>query len=310
MTLTPNSIDQLREQLPKAKVVEAMDLSAIGDLIEHVPEDMTATVQAGMTLGDFQTQLAQQNQWLPVDPPCPANRSIGALLAGNASGPRRFGFGTVRDWLIGIAVVLPDGRLVRNGGKVVKNVAGFDLCKLFIGSRGTLGVIVEATFKLLPKPEAEVFLKKECTSFDDAEQSLEQLWESDLQPHVLDLHRLNGQPVNFVVGFAGARADVESQAKAARKLGLQAETNLDYDATFRSTAHVTESVAPADTINCLRSMSDCDFVARAGNGVAYVRHHHPESFKGGIGNDLVPGPPALQTRIKKIFDPKGILSTL
>ena len=159
MTLTPNSIDQLREELPKAKVVEAMDLAAIGALIEHVPEDMTATAQAGMTLGDFQTQLTQQNQWLPADPPCPADRSIGALLAGNASGPRRFGFGTVRDWLIGIAVVLPDGRLVRNGGKVVKNVAGFDLCKLFIGSRGTLGVIVEATFKLLPKPEAEVFLK-------------------------------------------------------------------------------------------------------------------------------------------------------
>ncbi|HIG81295.1 MAG TPA: FAD-binding oxidoreductase, partial [Verrucomicrobiales bacterium] len=106
----------------------------MGELIEHVPEDMTATVQAGMSLGDFQTQLAQQNQWLPVDPPCPADRSIGALLAGNTTGPRRFGFGTVRDWLIGIAVVLPDGRLIRNGGKVVKNVAGFDLCKLFIGS--------------------------------------------------------------------------------------------------------------------------------------------------------------------------------
>jgi len=113
-----------------------------------------------------------------------------------------------------------------------------------------------------------------------------------------------------VVGFAGARADVESQAKAARKLGLQSEVNFDYDATFRPTAHVTESVAPADTINHLRSMTDCDFVARAGNGIMYVRHHHPENFKGGIGVDLASGPPALQTRIKNIFDPKGILSTL
>ncbi len=177
MTLTPNSIEQLREALPKAKAVKAFDLSAIGKLIEHVPEDMTATVQAGMNLGEFQTQLAQQNQWLPVDPPDPNTLSIGALLAGNATGPRRFGFGSVRDWLIGIAAVLPDGRLVRNGGKVVKNVAGFDLCKLFIGSRGTLGVIVEATFKLLPKPEAEVFLKKECASLDDAEDVLQKLWE-------------------------------------------------------------------------------------------------------------------------------------
>jgi FAD/FMN-containing dehydrogenase len=310
VTFAPNSIEQLREQLPKAKAVKAMDLSAIGELIEHVPEDMTATVQAGMSLGDFQTQLAQQNQWLPVDPPCPADRSIGALLAGNTTGPRRFGFGTVRDWLIGIAVVLPDGRLIRNGGKVVKNVAGFDLCKLFIGSRGTLGVIVEATFKLLPKPEAELFLKKECASLDDAEQLLEQLWQSDLQPHVLDLHRLVGQPVNLVAGFSGARADVEAQTTVASALGLRTETNLDYDAAFRPTAHVTESVAPADTINFLRSITDCDFVARAGNGVVYLRHHHPEKFKGGIGDDLVFDPPTVQTRIKNIFDPEGILPTL
>ena len=310
MTLTPDSIEQLREQLPKAKTVVAMDLSAIGGLIEHVPEDMTATVQAGMTLGDFQMQLARKNQWLPVDPPCPADLSIGALLAGNATGPRRFGFGTVRDWLIGIAVMLPDGRLIRNGGKVVKNVAGFDLCKLFIGSRGTLGVIVEATFKLLPKPEAEVFLKKECTSLDDAEQLLEQLWQSDLQPHVLDLHRLGEQPVNVVAGFTGARADVEAQTKAASELGLRAESNLDYDAAFRPTAHATESVAPANTINCLRSMTDCDFVARAGNGVVYLRHHHPEKFKGGIGDDLVFDPAALQTRIKNTFDPEGVLPKL
>ena len=310
MTFAPNNIVQLREQLPKAKSVKAMDLSAIGELIEHVPEDMTATVQAGMSLEDFQTQLAQQNQWLPVDPPCPADRSIGALLAGNTTGPRRFGFGMVRDWLIGIAVVLPDGRLIRNGGKVVKNVAGFDLCKLFIGSRGTLGVIVEATFKLLPKPEAELFLKKECASLDDAEQLLEQLWQSDLQPHVLDLHRLVGQPVNLVAGFSGALADVEAQTTVASALGLRSETNLDYDAAFRPTAHVTESVAPADTINFLRSITDCDFVARAGNGVVYLRHHHPEKFKGGIGNDLVFNPPAVQTRIKNIFDPEGILPKL
>ena len=310
MTIAPDSIEQLREQLPKAKTVVAMDLSAIGGLIEHVPEDMTATVQAGMTLGDFQMQLAQKNQCLPADPPCPADLSIGALLAGSATGPRRFGFGTVRDWLIGIAVVLPDGRLIRNGGKVVKNVASFDLCKLFVGSRGTLGVIVEATFKLLPKPEAEVFLKKECTSLNDAEQLLEQLWVSDLQPHVLDLHRLDGQPVNLVAGFAGARADVEAQTKATGEFGLRTETNLDYDVTFRPTAHVTESVAPADTINHLRSKTDCDFVARAGNGVVYVRHRHPEEFKGGIGDDLVFGPLALQTRIKNTFDPKCILPNL
>ena len=139
ITHNPSSIPELQELLPQLQGVGEVSLEAVAELVEHVSEDMTATVQAGMTLAEFQSGLARSNQWLPVDPPQTEDVSIGELLAGNLNGPRRFGFGTIRDWLIGLAVVLPDGRLIRNGGKVVKNVAGFDLCRLFVGAKMNWG---------------------------------------------------------------------------------------------------------------------------------------------------------------------------
>jgi len=164
MTLKPNSIAELQELLPQSQRFDGVSLEAVAELIEHVPEDMTAIAQAGMTLADFQSRLAKAGQWLPVDPPHPQAVTIGELLAGDLNGPRRFGCGTIRDWVIGMSVVLPDGRLIRNGGKVVKNVAGFDLCRLFVGAKNELGIIVEAAFKLLPMPEAEAQTCTESTA--------------------------------------------------------------------------------------------------------------------------------------------------
>jgi FAD/FMN-containing dehydrogenase len=299
MTLHPENIDELREQLSQAKSIGDFNLSAIDRLIEHVPEDMTATVQAGMTLEKFQAQLAKQSQWLPVDPPCPDVLSIGALLAGNASGPRRFGCGTIRDWLIGITVVLADGRLIRNGGKVVKNVAGFDLCKLFVGSRGSLGVIVEATFKLLPSPEREIFLKRECESYDVAGEFIKTIWESDLRPTVLDLFQFENEPLRLVLGLSGAAADVNAQQGLAAALGINATTNLDYDAVLRVDHQQMTSVPPADLNEFLKRENPVSFVARAGNGVVYLR-----GPRGGHE------PSALEQRIKDTFDPKGVLPKL
>jgi hypothetical protein len=296
MTLHPENIDELRGQLSQSYSIDDFNLAAIDRLIEHVPEDMTATVQAGMTLENFQVQLAKQNQWLPVDPPCPDVLSIGALLAGNHSGPRRFGCGTIRDWLIGITVVLADGRLIRNGGKVVKNVAGFDLCKLFVGNRGTLGVIVEATFKLLPCPEQEVFLKRECESFDKAGEIIDKIWESDLRPTVLDLFQFENKLLGLVLGLAGAAADVTVQRELAMTFGINTETNLNYDAVIRDNHLQVASVPPADLIDFLKTKSPVSFVARAGNGVVYLR-----------GQPTPHEPSALERRIKDTFDPKGIL---
>src|SRR6185503_10819360 len=159
MKLCPSSAEELarslRDASQAASRIERIDLSALSRILEHAPEDMTVTVEAGATLASLQRALASRGQWLPVDPPHPERLTLAGLLDTNASGPRRAGFGTIRDYVIGLRVALADGRLIRSGGKVVKNVAGYDLMKLFIGARGTLGVIVEVTFKLLPLPEAE-----------------------------------------------------------------------------------------------------------------------------------------------------------
>jgi len=121
-------------------------------LITHEPADLVATVEVGMTFREFQKRLAQAGQWLPVDPPDEATATIGSMVATGAAGPQSFGYGPLRSFVIGLRGVLADGRQSKAGGNVVKNVAGYDLCKLFTGSFGTLGVITEVTFKLRPLP--------------------------------------------------------------------------------------------------------------------------------------------------------------
>jgi len=131
-------------------------LSMVGldKLIEHAPLDMTVTVQAGLRLGDLQQRLLYAQQWLALDPAGAPEVTVGGVIATNASGTRRLRYGGVRDQILGIRIALPDGTIASGGGKVVKNVAGYDLPKLYCGSLGTLGVILAATFRLYPLPPA------------------------------------------------------------------------------------------------------------------------------------------------------------
>lgn len=138
---------------PPRKVGTVLDLSGLDRVVAHEYADMTITVEAGITLAALQAQLAKHNQFLPLDPPDAETATVGGILATNAFGPLRLGYGTARDWLIGLKVIDAQGRLIKGGGKVVKNVTGYDLPKLHIGALGTLGVIVEATFKVSPKPD-------------------------------------------------------------------------------------------------------------------------------------------------------------
>lgn len=128
--------------------------TGLNRVVEYEPADLTAVLESGLTLARVQEILGQNNQFLPLDPPRPDLATIGGILAANQSGPLRLGYGTARDIVIGTKAVLADGTLIKSGGKVVKNVAGYDLNKLFIGSLGTVGVIVEAAFKVYPKPQA------------------------------------------------------------------------------------------------------------------------------------------------------------
>ena len=127
-------------------------------MIEHDHANLTATVQSGITLASLQQTLAPQNQFLPFDPPHAARSTIGGIVAASLNGPRRMFYGSVRDLVIGMKVALASGEQIKAGGKVVKNVAGYDMCKLFVGSLGTLGVITEVTLRLTPLPKRSATL--------------------------------------------------------------------------------------------------------------------------------------------------------
>ncbi|MGH7322327.1 MAG: FAD-binding oxidoreductase, partial [Candidatus Rokuibacteriota bacterium] len=156
-------------------------------VVEHEPGDLTATVEAGLTMDALQQALGTKGQWLSLDPPFPSRATLGGVLATNASGPRRYLYGTARDLVIGIRVVNPAGALVRAGGKVVKNVAGYDLAKLYIGSLGTLGLIVDATLKLRPRPEADRACWAVFDGVGPAAAAASAIMASDLMPHSIEL---------------------------------------------------------------------------------------------------------------------------
>ena len=127
-------------------------------LVEHEPADLVATAEAGMTLADFNRAVGRAGQWLPLDPPGADVATLGGVLAAGTVGAQGFGYGAPRSHVLGMRVALAGGRLIKAGGRVVKNVAGYDLCKLFTGSHGTLGVILEVTFRLRPRPRREATL--------------------------------------------------------------------------------------------------------------------------------------------------------
>jgi len=140
---------------PPARYDVALDLAPFAGVLEYEPDDLTITVRAGTRLAEVQDLLARRRLSLPLDPPGAGRCTVGGMLATALTGPLRHGYGTPRDWVIGMRVALADGTFARSGGRVVKNVTGYDMHKLHIGALGTLGVIAEATFKLAPLPRAE-----------------------------------------------------------------------------------------------------------------------------------------------------------
>ena len=143
---------------PPTRPGKVVDCRSLAGVIDYPARDMTITVQAGMTRERLVAELAREGQRLPVDLPAITAGTIGGALAANLSGPRRYGFGTLRDYVIGISFVTPEGIEVKGGGRVVKNVAGYDLMKLQIGALGTLGIITQLTLKVFPRPESSVLL--------------------------------------------------------------------------------------------------------------------------------------------------------
>ncbi len=164
-----------------------LDLSRYDRVIDYQPADLTATVEAGISLDSLQQELAKGGKFLAIEAPVPAKATVGGILASNASGPLRFGYGLPRDWLIGIGVVNAQGVETKAGGKVVKNVTGYDLGKLYTGSMGTLGIILEATFKLIPLPVDSSALVAVFPSMESAIDAGSQLLRQVYAPHGLQV---------------------------------------------------------------------------------------------------------------------------
>ncbi len=153
---------------PPDAVGLVLDLSRVSRVIDYQPGDMTATVEAGITIEELQRELAVAGQFVPLESPLHGRATVGGTLATALAGPMAHAYGPPRDWLIGIGVVGADGVATKAGGRVVKNVTGYDLNRLYTGSLGTLGVIVEASFKVSPLQPEEFALLSPFDSMDDA----------------------------------------------------------------------------------------------------------------------------------------------
>jgi glycolate oxidase FAD binding subunit len=276
----------------------ALSLTRLDRIIEHEPADLTATCQAGLALSDLQNDLAKSGQMVPLDHFVGPSATVGGTLACDASGPVRLTLGTARDFTIGMRVVTADGRVIRVGGNVVKNVAGYDLAKLFIGSLGTLGIIVEATFKLRPLPQARRAVAGEFASIEDAcslaheanrralsVSAMQLLNDRNVPPGV----RKTGHCV-LVLDAAGSVLGVERSVQELQRLvsshaGMVLESADSEGMSFSGRLSILGplvcklSVPPSklpELINCLEAVGSPYIVAYPVSGIIYASWLAPD----------------------------------
>ncbi len=198
---------------PPRSVDVLLDLSAMAQVLDHQAGDLIAEAEAGTPLHSLQEQCGREGQRLVVDEMVPGT-TVGGMLATNTSGPQRMLVGTARDLLIGVTMVRADGVVAKAGGRVVKNVAGYDLGKLLIGSFGTLGVITEAIFRLHPVPEASRWVSAPVADPADADQLARTVVHSQVVPHAVEVD-VDADGVGSVsVLVAGRETAVEQRAAA------------------------------------------------------------------------------------------------
>ena len=205
---------------PPARVDVLVDLSGLDQVLEYNPDDLTITVQAGITAGTLATLLAPRRQFLALDPPGAAARTLGGMTATNASGPLRARYGTMRDLLLGVRFVQADGVVTWGGSKVVKSVSGYDVPKLMVGALGTLGVLGELTLRLHPLPDAERSWLVLLASAEAAQAFIERVIASPLQPNRIEFFNdraLRSVPVE--AASAGVALSIGSVAEAVREQG-------------------------------------------------------------------------------------------
>jgi glycolate dehydrogenase FAD-binding subunit len=282
---------------PPVKSGRAVDIRGLAQVIDFPARDMTITVQSGITIAALRHIIHAEKLDLPIDVAQAASATLGGILATNSSGSRRYGYGTLRDYVIGISALNDEGREFKAGGRVVKNVAGYDLCKLLVGSLGTLGIITQVTLKLRPLPEVKAILGLECDS-SKLDCVLKCMRESRTRPTCIDL--LNQAAANAVftqallapqsspwlvlIGYEGNLTAVDWQVQQlVKETGAQCQiaARIDYTAeplcealiSFQAANAVTfkASLLPSATAAFCLAADEAMIHAHAGNGV--VRGH-------------------------------------
>ncbi len=283
-----------------------LETTKLTRLLEHEAPDLTCHVEAGITLAALQAKLATKGQWLALDPPDAQQATIGGILASNASGLKRLRYGTARDMVIGLRVVQASGEIARSGGSVVKNVAGYDLNKLYIGSLGTLGIIVEVNFKLQPLPTHERTIILTFSNAEDAMGTVIDLLSSLLTPSAIELIDSNAAsdmtnffgltlPTNgytLAVNFEGSISSIERGFDETRLIARNNDALLSDDLvgqpqdefwnivrehtqgtiTCKATALVSKMANYLKAIKqiCQKHELEAAIVSHAGNGILYI----------------------------------------
>lgn len=334
IVLSPNSIEQV-SAIMKLATKESLSVipwgsgtkSALGNkpdradivlltknlnrIVEHGASDLVATTECGVTLKKFQKELNKENQFLALDPPHVNKKAtVGGIIATNDSGPKRLRYGTIREFLIGIKVVKADGSIFKGGSKVVKNVAGYDLPKLYVGSLGTLGILVEATFRLYPVPEYSETYFASFSNPENCQKTVQALLNSNLVLTSLEINNpelaaslaktnnldIDSSGYNLAVGINNVEKAVKEQISSVIKIcdqngakgllinGEQEEKLWENIRNFpwkilksnrvviKAGVLVTQTL---ETLETIKSLSDeygvkAYISARAGNGILII----------------------------------------
>jgi glycolate oxidase FAD binding subunit len=227
------------------KVDVVISTRRLARVLEHSWADMTVTVEAGCTVAELERVLAERNQRLAIEVLWPEAATIGGILATNDSGPLRVRFGSLRDLVIGITVALPDGSLAKSGGKVVKNVAGYDLPKLFVGSLGTLGIITQATFRLHSLPHRSRTLSFTMPGIEEANRFILAILDSRLAPTGIQLRAQANSLPCVDLRFEGSQAGIDAQTDLLLKIATAGEKIESPPQVWKAIQNLWQGLSPS-----------------------------------------------------------------
>jgi glycolate dehydrogenase FAD-binding subunit len=288
---------------------DGVEISTAGldRVVEHNAGDMTAVVEAGVRLAHLREVLATEGQMLALDPPDPGGATLGGAVATADSGPLRTRYGGARDLVLGVTVVLGDGTVAKAGGKVIKNVAGYDLAKLFTGSRGTLGAIVRLALRLHPIPPHTATAVLESADPDALAAAASTLSHAALEQQSLDV-RWQGESGMVLCRFGGASPRPQAEAAAALIDGEVVDDDGALWDAQREAQLGRRRIATVQTElpRILRAARERGgtVVGRAGLALLWVDPElAPEP-------EIEPGARKLMDRVKERFDPDGVLPAL